>query len=205
MSENQANYAATVLVVDDDPGARLLVGTALEMAGFRVVTAADGEAALESISRASGGLRGARRGHAGHERFRCMQRAARFAGVPPRADSDADQSRRHGIGQPRLQCGSHGFLLQGHQSDAARAARQIPGARQADPGSAARERGACALSRLLRSSHRAAEPPAPAADSGAADRVGAAAATRLGRADARRRQFLPHQRYAGPGGGRCCC
>ncbi|MEP6883461.1 MAG: EAL domain-containing protein [Gammaproteobacteria bacterium] len=37
---------ATVLVVDDDPGARLLVGTALEMAGFRVVTAADGAAAL---------------------------------------------------------------------------------------------------------------------------------------------------------------
>jgi diguanylate cyclase (GGDEF)-like protein len=36
----------TVLVVDDDPGARLLVGTALEMAGFRVLTANDGAAAL---------------------------------------------------------------------------------------------------------------------------------------------------------------
>ncbi len=35
-SENQAPITATVLVVDDDPGARLLVGTALEMAGFRV-------------------------------------------------------------------------------------------------------------------------------------------------------------------------
>src|ERR1700675_3286413 len=44
--ENQANGSATVLVVDDDAGARLLVGTALEMAGFRVVTAADGESAL---------------------------------------------------------------------------------------------------------------------------------------------------------------
>jgi diguanylate cyclase len=38
---------ATVLVVDDDPGARLLIGSALEVAGFRVVTADDGESALE--------------------------------------------------------------------------------------------------------------------------------------------------------------
>ena len=44
--DNQANGPATVLVVDDDPGARLLVGTALEMAGFRVITAADGASAL---------------------------------------------------------------------------------------------------------------------------------------------------------------
>jgi diguanylate cyclase (GGDEF)-like protein len=39
-------HAATVLVVDDDPGARLLVGSALEIAGFRVVTADDGLTAL---------------------------------------------------------------------------------------------------------------------------------------------------------------
>src|SRR5450631_2671017 len=45
-AEHKILSAATVLVVDDDPGARLLVGTALEMAGFRVFTAADGEAAL---------------------------------------------------------------------------------------------------------------------------------------------------------------
>ena len=44
--ENQVNIPATVLVVDGDPGARLLAGTALEMAGFRVITAADGAAAL---------------------------------------------------------------------------------------------------------------------------------------------------------------
>ena len=44
--ENRATVVATVLVVDDDPGARLLVGTALEMAGFRVIAAADGAAAL---------------------------------------------------------------------------------------------------------------------------------------------------------------
>ncbi len=37
---------ATVLVVDDDPGARLLLGTALEIAGFDVITAEDGLAAL---------------------------------------------------------------------------------------------------------------------------------------------------------------
>jgi diguanylate cyclase len=35
-----------VLVVDDDPGARLLVESALEMAGFRVTTAADGASAI---------------------------------------------------------------------------------------------------------------------------------------------------------------
>jgi diguanylate cyclase len=47
--EHQANHPATVLVVDDDPGARLLVGSALEMAGFRVATAADGAAALSQF------------------------------------------------------------------------------------------------------------------------------------------------------------
>jgi diguanylate cyclase (GGDEF)-like protein len=45
-SDNQINTAATVLVVDDDPGARLLVGSALEVAGFRVITAEDGKSAL---------------------------------------------------------------------------------------------------------------------------------------------------------------
>src|ERR1700733_8690164 len=45
-SEHKVITPATVLVVDDDPGARLLVGTALEMAGFRVLTAADAAAAL---------------------------------------------------------------------------------------------------------------------------------------------------------------
>ncbi len=48
-SEHKAITPATVLVVDDDPGARLLVGTALEMAGFRVITAADGVAALKQF------------------------------------------------------------------------------------------------------------------------------------------------------------
>ena len=45
-SNTKADAVSTVLVVDDDPGARLLVGTALEMAGFRVIAAADGAAAL---------------------------------------------------------------------------------------------------------------------------------------------------------------
>ena len=45
-AEDSANTAATVLIVDDDPGTRLLVGAALEMAGFRVSTAADGPSAL---------------------------------------------------------------------------------------------------------------------------------------------------------------
>jgi diguanylate cyclase (GGDEF)-like protein len=46
--EQQPKAQATVLVVDDDPGARLLVGSALEIAGFRVITAADGKSALET-------------------------------------------------------------------------------------------------------------------------------------------------------------
>jgi diguanylate cyclase (GGDEF)-like protein len=46
MPDNHDAIPATVLVVDDDPGARLLVGTALEMAGFRVFSAADGKTAL---------------------------------------------------------------------------------------------------------------------------------------------------------------
>src|ERR1700733_12881169 len=48
-TKSQGNVPGTVLVVDDDPGARLLVGTALEMAGFRVVPAADGAAALSQF------------------------------------------------------------------------------------------------------------------------------------------------------------
>jgi diguanylate cyclase (GGDEF)-like protein len=40
---------ATILVVDDDPGARLLLGTALEMAGFRVTAVADGHSALAAF------------------------------------------------------------------------------------------------------------------------------------------------------------
>jgi diguanylate cyclase (GGDEF)-like protein len=50
-SENKVISAPTVLIVDDDPGARLLVGTALEMAGFRVITAADGATALQQFTR----------------------------------------------------------------------------------------------------------------------------------------------------------
>ncbi|HWJ34811.1 MAG TPA: EAL domain-containing protein [Steroidobacteraceae bacterium] len=47
--DTAVNMMATVLVVDDDPGARLLIGTALEMAGFRVITAADGLSALDEF------------------------------------------------------------------------------------------------------------------------------------------------------------
>jgi predicted signal transduction protein with EAL and GGDEF domain len=47
--EPTTNMTATVLVVDDDPGTRLLIGTALEMAGFRVTTAADGMSALDEF------------------------------------------------------------------------------------------------------------------------------------------------------------
>src|SRR5258708_29339656 len=46
MKQDQTHPMATVLVVDDDPGARLLVGSALEVAGCRVVTAADGKSAI---------------------------------------------------------------------------------------------------------------------------------------------------------------
>src|ERR1700723_1741966 len=48
-TDNQLHTAATVLVVDDDPGARLLVGRALEVAGFRVLTAVDRNSALSQF------------------------------------------------------------------------------------------------------------------------------------------------------------
>jgi diguanylate cyclase len=48
-SDNQTDRAATVLVVDDDPGARLLVGSALQVAGFHVITAPDGNSALSEF------------------------------------------------------------------------------------------------------------------------------------------------------------
>ena len=44
--DTATNVTATVLIVDDDPGARLLVGSALEIVGFRVTTASDGASAL---------------------------------------------------------------------------------------------------------------------------------------------------------------
>jgi len=47
--DDNPDQPATVLIVDDDPGARLLLGTALELAGFRVATAADGAAALDAL------------------------------------------------------------------------------------------------------------------------------------------------------------
>jgi diguanylate cyclase len=47
--DGNSDQSATVLIVDDDPGARLLMGTALEMAGFRVTTAADGASALTAF------------------------------------------------------------------------------------------------------------------------------------------------------------
>jgi diguanylate cyclase len=48
-TEIETDTPATVLVVDDDPGARLLVGSALEVAGFKVFTAADGRSALSEF------------------------------------------------------------------------------------------------------------------------------------------------------------
>jgi diguanylate cyclase (GGDEF)-like protein len=50
LMNNDGNPSATVLIVDDDPGARLLMGTALEMAGFGVSTAADGTGALAEFA-----------------------------------------------------------------------------------------------------------------------------------------------------------
>jgi diguanylate cyclase len=47
--ESSVEPAPTVLIVDDDPGARLLLGTALEMAGFRVTCVASGVAALAAF------------------------------------------------------------------------------------------------------------------------------------------------------------
>jgi CheY-like chemotaxis protein len=41
--------APTVLLVDDDPGVREIFGEALRLAGYRVVTAADGRAALAEL------------------------------------------------------------------------------------------------------------------------------------------------------------
>ena len=47
--DTTAKKPTTVLVVDDDPGARLLMSTALQMAGFGVAVAADGASALEEF------------------------------------------------------------------------------------------------------------------------------------------------------------
>src|ERR1700735_1167837 len=44
--DTATNMTATVLIVDDDPGTRLLIGSALEIVGFRVTTAPDGASAL---------------------------------------------------------------------------------------------------------------------------------------------------------------
>src|SRR5271154_6472298 len=74
--DNQSNAAATVLVVDDDPGARLLAGSALEVAGFRVLTAADGKRALGQFGAHPadcGGLDGVLPGMNGFEVCRALR------------------------------------------------------------------------------------------------------------------------------------
>ena len=68
--ENSVEPAPTVLIVDDDPGARLLLGTALEMAGFRVTSRRQRRRRARRISRAAGRLHHSRRGDAGNERLR---------------------------------------------------------------------------------------------------------------------------------------
>jgi diguanylate cyclase (GGDEF)-like protein len=45
----ELDQTAAILVVDDDPGARLLLSTALEVAGFRVTAVADGASALQTF------------------------------------------------------------------------------------------------------------------------------------------------------------
>jgi diguanylate cyclase len=45
----ELDQQATILVVDDDPGARLMLSTALEMAGFSVAAVADGPSALAAF------------------------------------------------------------------------------------------------------------------------------------------------------------
>src|SRR5579871_3069475 len=46
LSDPKVQSSPSVLIIDDDPGARMLLGAALEMAGFRVSNAADGTSAL---------------------------------------------------------------------------------------------------------------------------------------------------------------
>jgi predicted signal transduction protein with EAL and GGDEF domain len=45
----ELDQPATILVVDDDPGARMLLSAALEMAGFHVTAVADGSSALATF------------------------------------------------------------------------------------------------------------------------------------------------------------
>jgi CheY-like chemotaxis protein len=46
-AETQPPGEATILLVEDDPAARKLIGRLLEMRGYRVLTAEDGKSALE--------------------------------------------------------------------------------------------------------------------------------------------------------------
>ena len=100
--EATADMTATVLIVDDDPGARLLIGTALEMAGFRVSTAADGRGALEQFRARPVDcvvLDVVMPGMSGFDVCSALRAGADGRNVPI---SDANQPRRHGIGQPGL-------------------------------------------------------------------------------------------------------
>jgi len=51
--EDNRPASCTVLVVDDEPDIRFLVRTTLELAGYGVVEAAHGEAALEQVRRSA--------------------------------------------------------------------------------------------------------------------------------------------------------
>jgi len=48
---NESRYKQTILVVDDEPSIREVVTLYLQRAGYRVIVAADGQAALEALER----------------------------------------------------------------------------------------------------------------------------------------------------------
>ena len=85
--------AVKILLVDDDPDLLAVTGFALQQAGFLVVKAGDGAAALDGISARAARPRGARHQLAEDERLRARAEAARAQQDPVH---HADRAQRGG-------------------------------------------------------------------------------------------------------------
>ena len=201
--EDNPDQPATVLIVDDDPGARLLLGTALEMAGFRVATAADGAAALEAFQAQPSDcivLDVVMPGMNGFDTCVALRELPNCRHVPILMQTSLDDmesvNRAYTAGatdfsskgiNPMLLAQRVKFLVRAKRTqDQLRASEaRVRYLAYYDPltGLPNRER----LLQILDQQLEWAVPQPP----------------RHVRADARRRQFLPHQRYARSGRGRC--
>src|SRR6266849_3279703 len=102
MDEIERTSRASILVVDDDPGTRFLMRTALGHLGFEVIEAADGIEGYHRYERHRPNLAPRRPDDAAHEWVRAVPQIAQSSPLGLCADRHGDDRRRHAVDCPRL-------------------------------------------------------------------------------------------------------